>query len=87
MSPETERSPECCQPVTAMTFLDVLQVEGIIGQGFITGPVFFPRTGGLQPFGGQVCTLRKLAPQAGCTAAAAAQARLLEGLLREKRSL
>lgn len=37
--------------------------------------------GGMEALAGQLCALRELTLQAGCPAAAAAQARLLEGFL------
>lgn len=76
-----------CQPFTRSTFLNVFQVEILLRQDFVTGPVFFLAAGGLEPLGGQVGALGKLASQARGAAAAATQARLLEGFLKEKVSV
>ena len=75
-----------CEPLTRNTFFNIFQVEVIIRQDLIAGLVFFLPTGGLEPVRGQVRALRELALQARCSTAAAAQASLLEGLLKEKDS-
>lgn len=86
MSLDTESRREgdsSCHPFARNTFVDIFQVEVLIGQDSVTGPVFLLPAGGLEAFGGQGCTFCKFAFQAGGSAADATQARLLEGVLRE----
>ena len=67
-----------------LAFLHPFQVEGVLGQCLLTGPVLLLPTlhgGSVEALAGQLCTLRELTLEAGCPAAAAAQARLLEGFL------
>lgn len=81
------RAHICCPHFTSNTFLDIFQVEVLLRQDFIAGPVFLLTAGGLEALGGQVCALWEFAFQAGGPTAAAAQARLLEGLLQDRSSL
>lgn len=69
---------------TRNTFVNIFQVEGLLGQDFITGPVFILPAGGLEALGGQVRAFWKFALQAGASTATATQACLLKGVLRGK---